>query len=74
MLLVLICTVHLTACSFHVTYVFQSESTLSSGLNVKDVVARNMREILSLSDCNGIRTHVHLVCKRTLNHLAKLDK
>ena len=26
----------------------------------------------SLSDCNGTRTHNHLVCKRTLNHLAKL--
>ena len=25
-------------------------------------------------DCNGIWTHNHLVCKRTLNHLAKLDK
>ena len=23
---------------------------------------------------NGIRTHYHLVCKRTLNHLAKLAK
>ena len=27
-----------------------------------------------LSDCNGIRTHNHLVRKRTLNHLAKLAK
>ena len=26
----------------------------------------------SLSDSNGIRTHNHLVCKQTLNHLAKL--
>ena len=25
-----------------------------------------------LSDCNWIRTHNHLVHKRTLNHLAKL--
>ena len=25
-------------------------------------------------DCNGIRTHNHLVCKRTLNHLARLVK
>ena len=25
-----------------------------------------------LSDCNGIQTHNHLVCKRTRNHLAKL--
>ena len=27
-----------------------------------------------LSDCNGTRTHNHLVHKRTLNHLAKLAK
>ena len=26
------------------------------------------------SDCNWIRTHNHLVHKRTLNHLAKLAK
>ena len=24
------------------------------------------------SDCNGIRSHNHLIRKRTLNHLAKL--
>ena len=28
----------------------------------------------SFHDCNGIRIHNHLVCKRTLNHLAKLAK
>ena len=27
--------------------------------------------IVCLSDCKEIRTHNHLVCKRTLNHLAK---
>ena len=27
-----------------------------------------------LSDCNWTRTQNHLVCKRTLNHLAKLTK
>ena len=27
-----------------------------------------------LSDCNGTRTHNHLIRKRTLNHLAKLAK
>ena len=26
------------------------------------------------SDRNGIQTHNHLFCKRTLNHLAKLAK
>ena len=28
----------------------------------------------ALDDCNGIRTHNHLVCKQTLKHLAKLAK
>ena len=27
-----------------------------------------------ISDCKGIQTHNHLVCKRTLNHLDKLTK
>ena len=62
----------LTVCSCHVTYSFQSESTLSSCLNVKEHLARNRHEIWSLSVCNGTRTHNHLVCKRTLNHLTKL--
>ena len=33
-------------------------------------VKQNM--ILILSDSNEIRTHNHLVCKPTLNHVAKL--
>ena len=32
------------------------------------------KKIWSLSDSNGIRTHKHLVRKRTFNHLAKLAK
>ena len=71
---VVICTVHLTVCSCHVTYAFQNESTLYSCLNVKELVARNRREIWSLSDCNWTQTHDHLVHKRTFNHLAKLAK
>ena len=67
---VLICTVHLTVCFYHVTYAFQSESTLYSCLNVKELLARSRREIWRWSDCNWIRTHNHLVHKRTLNHLA----
>ena len=62
----------LTLCSSHVTYSFQSESTLPSCLNVKENLARNRHKIWSLSVCNGTRTHNHLVCKRTFNHLAKL--
>ena len=29
---------------------------------------------IRFDDCNGTRTHNHLVCKQTLNHLAKLIK
>ena len=65
---------HLTVCSCHVTYAFQSESTLYICLNVKELLARSRREIWSLSDCNWTRTHNYLVHKRTLNHLAKLAR
>ena len=61
-------------CSYHVTYAFQSESTLHSCLNVKEILARSRREIWSLSDCNWTRTHSHLVHKRTRNYLTKLNK
>ena len=77
---VLICTVHLAVCYYHITYAFQSESkkkkksesTLYRCLNVKKILAQNRRGISSLSDSNRFRTHYHLVLKRTLNHLAKL--
>ena len=62
----------LTVCYYHVMYAFQSKSTLYSCLNVKELLARNRRDIWNLSDCNGTRTHNHLVRKPTLNHLAKL--
>ena len=74
MLWVLICTLHLTVCSYHVKYAFQSESTLYSCLNVKELLPRSRREIRNISDWNRIRTHNHLVHERTLNHLAKLAK
>ena len=70
----LICMVHLAACSYHLTYVFQSESTLNSCLNVKELLAWNRRDIWSLSGCNGTRTYNHLVHERALKHLAKLAK
>ena len=70
LLLLIVCTV----CSCHVTYMFQSESTLYSYLNVKEHLARSRREIWRLSDCNWTRTQNHLVRKRTLNHLVKLAK
>ena len=65
---------HLIVCFFHVTYEFESESTLYSCLNVKELLARSRRHIWRLSDCNGTRTNNHLVRKRTINHLAKLAK
>ena len=64
----------MTVCSCHVTYTFQSESTLYSCLNVKELLARSRHEIWRLSDCNWTQTQNHLVLKWTLNHLAKMAK
>ena len=71
---VLICPVHLTVCFYHFTYEFESESTLSSCLNVKKLLSGSRRHIWRLSKCNGTRSHNHLIRKRTLNYLAKLAK
>ena len=57
--------IYLTIFSYHVTYAFQSKSTLYSCLNVKENLAQNKCDICSLSDCNGTRTHNHLVRKQT---------
>ena len=35
----------LTVCSYHATYVFQSESTLYSWLNVKELLTQNRHDI-----------------------------
>ena len=59
-------------CYDHVTYVFQSESTLYSCMNVKEFLAGNKRDICSLSDSKGIRIQSYIVSKRTLNHSSKL--
>ena len=64
----------MTVCSCHITYDFQSEFTLYSCMNVKELLARVRREIWRLNDCNWTQTQNHLVRKRTLNHLAKLAK
>ena len=64
----------LTVCYYHVRHAFQTESTLYSCLNVKELLAQNRCDIWCLSDSNGIRTQNHLVCKRTLNHLTKSAK
>ena len=63
-----------SVCYYHVTYAFQSESTFYSCLNVEELLAQNRRNMWILSVSNGIRTHNHLVIKRTLNHVAKPAK
>ena len=63
---------NLIVCSCHFTYAFQSESTLYSCLNFKELLARSRREIWRWSDCNWTQTQNHLVLKRTLSHSAKL--
>ena len=81
---------HLTICSCHVTYTFQSESSLYSCLNVKELLTRSRCKIclpkqnlmvakdffrtIKYNDCNWTWTHNHLIRKWTLNHLAKLAK
>ena len=55
-------------CSCHVTYAFQSESTIYSCLNVKDFLSPRRCQISRLSNCNWTCTQNHLVLKRTLNH------
>ena len=53
------------------TYAFQSESTLYSCLNARELLARCKREIWSFRDCNLKRPQNHLVRERALNHLTK---
>ena len=65
---------HLNLCPSHVTYAFQSECALYIWLSLKELFAQNKRDMWSLSDCNGTRTHNQLVRKGTLNHLVKLTK
>ena len=55
-------------CYYHFVYEFQSESTFF--LNVKVLLAQSKHHIWSFT--NGVWTRNHLVCKRTLKHLAKL--
>ena len=59
----------LTVCYYLAMYAFQSEFTLYSCLNVKELFARNRCNIWSLSYSNRIRAHNHLVCKGTLKRV-----
>ena len=65
---------HLTFCFYHVTYAFQSESTLYNCLNIKELLPWSRCKIWCLSDCNLTQNHNPLVHKWTLSHLAKLAK
>ena len=47
---------HLTVCYYHVSYAFQTESTLYSCLNIKELFAPDRRTIWSVSDSSGTRT------------------
>ena len=66
--------VYFTVYSYHVTKVFQSESTLYRYLNVKELFHRNRHDISSLTDsnCNGTRTHYHLIRKLAIIYSPKL--
>ena len=68
----------LTVCSYHVIYAFQSESTLYSCLNVKELLAQNRCDIWNLSDCSGTWTHNHMKCIcdliRTYSQMHHIDK
>ena len=44
-LYVLVSTVHLSVVTYHVTYVFQSESTRYSYLDVKELISQSRGEI-----------------------------
>ena len=55
-------------------YVFQSESTLCSCPNLKELFPPSRRKIWRWSDSNRTRNQNHLLLKRTLNSLAKLTK
>ena len=69
-----ICTVPLTVCYCHVTYVFKSESALYSFLNVEELLALIRRKIWSLINCNWAQAYNHLARKPRYNHFANVTK
>ena len=46
-----ICTVHLTLCSYHVMYVFQSEFTLYDCLNLHSTVVSSLWNVYEFDSC-----------------------
>ena len=65
---------HLTVYYLHVTYAFQSVSTLYICLIIKKHYAQNRNDIWTLSYCKGTRICNHRVWKERLNHLVNHDK
>ena len=61
--------------AIYLSFLFKSilSVRLSNSLKIRCFTIFRIHEY-SLSDCNRTRTHNHLFCKRTLNHLAKLAK
>ena len=69
MLWVLICTAHLTVCSYHVTYVTYVMLRVSEG-----TPCSKQAQYLTFKWLQQHSNLQHLVPKQTLNHLAKLAK
>ena len=69
---VFICTVHLTVCSYRVTYTSQSEFIFYRCLNVKELLARIRSEIWSLSDCKWARMQSLTIQEHTVTGLQHL--
>ena len=55
--------------SFHDVFLHYSINKINLLTLLTDTIKKS--NIACFSDYKGIRTHNHLVCKRTLNHLAK---
>ena len=66
----------LTVCFYHVTYVFQNESTLYSCFNVRKLFAKNRHVIWSLCDSNRTQNYSCLKFKKllVLNGLVLVQK
>ena len=62
------------ACICIFKYLHQQAFTQSNAIQEMfcSIICKKGKHCLKLCDCNGTRTHNHLVRKRTLNHLAKL--
>ena len=72
MLGVLVGTIQLTACFYHVMYAFQTESTLYSCLNVKEILTSKAAPNLTLKLLQLNSNYNQVVPKGLLNNLAKL--